>query len=125
VVDVVAVDEGGLTKDASKPRLCFLPMTLEHEWVQEIAREVDVALTNSDIDGVHAPVTSAMLYKACTMFVEDIVRKANRFTWKSSLQIPKAKCILPYHVKQALEASPRCDFLTNHYLKVELDSADA
>jgi hypothetical protein len=28
-------------------------------------------------------------------------------------------------VKQALEASPRCDFLTNHYLKVELDSADA
>ena len=124
VVDVVAVDEGGLTKDASKPRLCFLPMTLEHEWVQEIAREVDVALTNSDIDGVHAPVTSAMLYKACTMFVEDIVRKANRFTWKSSLQIPKAKCILPYHVKQALEASPRCDFLTNHYLKVEIDSAD-
>ena len=119
VVDVVGLTHEELTKDPSKPRLCFLPMTLEHEWVQEIAGQVDVVLINSDIDGVHAPVTSAMLYKACTMFVEDIVRKANRFTWKSHLAIPKAKCILPYHVKQAIEAIPHCDFLTNNYLKVD------
>ena len=124
VVDVVEVTQEELTKDPSKPRLFFLPVTTEHEWVQEIAREVDVVLTNFDIDGVHAPVTSAMLYKACTMFVEDIVRKANRFTWKSSLTIPKAKCILPYHVKQALEGIPHCDFLTNNYLKVEIDTTE-
>jgi hypothetical protein len=120
----VEVTQEELTKDPSKPRLFFLPVTTEHEWIQEIAREVDVVLTNFDIDGVHAPVTSAMLYKACTMFVEDIVRKANRFTWKSSLTIPKAKCILPYHVKQALEVIPHCDFLTNNYLKVEIDTTE-
>ena len=124
VVDVVGVTDKGLTKDPSKPRLFFLPVTAEHEWVKEIASEVDVTLTNCDIDGVHAPVTSAMLYKACTMFVENIVRKASRFTWKSTSRIPKAKCILPYHVKQALEVIPHCDFLTNKYLKVEIDTTE-
>ena len=124
VIDVVGVTHNVLPRDPSKPRLFFLPVTVEHEWVQEIAQEVDVSLTNSDIDGVHAPVTSAMLFKACTMFVEDIVRKANRFTWKSTMHIPKAKCILPSHVKQAVEVIPHCDFLTSQHLKVEVDTID-
>lgn len=120
VVDVVTITRERLHKDPFKTRLFFLPTTAEHEWIQEIASEVDVELTNFDIDSVRAPVTSAMLYKACTMFAEEIVRKANRFTWKSSLKLPKAKCILPYHVKQALEAIPHCDFLTSKYLYVEI-----
>ena len=122
IIDVVTHKD--LTKDSSKTRLFFLPTTAEHEWIQEIAKDVNVLLTNSDIDGVHAPVTSAMLYKACTMFVEEIVRKANRFTWKNPLRIPKAKCILPYHVKQAVEVIPHCDFLTNKYLKVEFETPE-
>ena len=121
LIDVVGGTSEESTKDPSRTIISFLPVTAEHEWIQETAREVDVMLTNFDIDGVHAPVTSAMLYKACTMFVEDIVRKANRFTWKSTLRIPKAKCILPYHVRQALHVLPHCDFLTNNYLKVEIE----
>ncbi|XP_028407774.1 YEATS domain-containing protein 2-like isoform X2 [Dendronephthya gigantea] len=124
VIDVVGVTHKIVTRDPSKPRLFFLPVTVEHEWVQEIAQEVNVSLTNSDIDGVHAPVTSAMLFKACAMFVEDIVRKANRFTWKSTMHIPKAKCILPSHVKQAVDAIPHCDFLTNKNMKVDVDTPD-
>ena len=124
MIDVLGGSDELSTKDQYRPILSFLPVTTEHEWIQETARQVDVMLTNFDIDGVHAPVTTAMLYKACTMFVEDIIRKANRFTWKSTLQFPKAKCILPYHVRQALHVLPHCDFLTNNYLKVEIETQE-
>lgn len=123
MIDVVGLPCDVMKNSSNHHEVSFLPSTQEHEWIQNVAKEIDVTLTNNDIDSVHAPVTSAMLHKACCMFVEDIVRKANRFMWKSSLEIPKAKCIVPYHVKQALNALSYCDFLTNNYLKVAMNSS--
>lgn len=121
-IDVVSIDKE-TARDSLNSRLLFLSVQEELEWVRETAAEVNVHLQGTNLDGVRAPVTTAMLFKACGLFLEDILRKANRFTWKTPLQIPKTKCILPTHVKKALEVIPHCDFLTNKYLGVEQESS--
>lgn len=123
-IDVVSIAGGPSKEHSRNSKLLFIPLNDELEWVQEIAAEVDVHLQGVSLDGVRAPVTAAMVYKACNLFVEDIVRKANRFTWRNPLTIPKTKCILPAHVRKAVEVIPHCDFLTNKYLGVVEQNAE-
>ena len=117
-IDVVGITDRQSKGNTQNPKLLFLPITEELEWVQETAAEVDIHLQSVNLDGVRSPVTAAMLYKACGLLVHDILRKANRFTWRTPSTIPKTNCILPTHIRKAVEVVPHCDFLTNKYLGV-------